>query len=97
MNAAFEKRLAVVWIILSALTVVSLAVLTIDGPGPIRPNAIVAISAVAVSLFKVRLIIQEFMEVRHAPKFLSRLTDAWLMLTAGVLIGTYCLGLLWYS
>ena len=96
MNAAFEKRLAVVWLILAALTVASLLVLSFDGPGEIEPNAVVAVIAVSVSLLKVRLILREFMEVRHAPKLLGRLTDAWLLLTGATLIGTYLVGLSFY-
>ncbi len=93
MNVAFEKRLAAVWLILSGLTVAYLFVLSFDGQGTIKPNAVVTVSAVAISLFKVRLILQEFMEVRHAPKLLKRLTDAWLLLTGATLIGTYLVGL----
>jgi hypothetical protein len=59
----------------------------------IKPNAVVTVSAVLISLFKVRLILQEFMEVRYAPKLLKRLTDAWLLLTGATLIGTYLVGL----
>ena len=95
-NAVFEKRLAVVWLILAGLTLASLLVLAVDGGETIEPNAFVAVIAVVVSLFKVRLILQEFMEVRHAPKLLGRLTDSWLLLTGAILIGTYLVGLSGY-
>jgi hypothetical protein len=41
----------------------------------------------------VRIIFREFMEVRDAPALLCRLTDAWVVLIAVVLLGSYFVGL----
>jgi len=88
-NAAFEKRLLVVWLALSAITLVSLLVGSLEGRDALTPNAAITSSAIAIALVKVRIIFREFMEVRHAPVLLGRLTDAWLLLTAVTLLGTY--------
>ena len=91
MNARFEKRLLVVWLVLSAITLASLWVASLDGEGEDArgASAVITSSVIAVALIKVRIILREFMEVRHAPVLLGRLTDSWLLLTAVILLGTY--------
>jgi hypothetical protein len=88
-NPAFGKRLLVVWLGLSAITLVSLWVGSRDARDAFTPNAAVTASAISMALIKARFILREFMEVRHAPVVLGRLTDAWLLLTAVTLLGTY--------
>jgi hypothetical protein len=51
------------------------------------------LSAILIALVKTRIIFREFMEVRHAPALLRRLTDLWLVLTGVILLGCYCAGL----
>jgi hypothetical protein len=41
----------------------------------------------------VRIIFREFMEVRHAPVLLRRLTDLWVALAGVSLLGSYFLGM----
>lgn len=87
------KRLVVVWLVLSAITLVQLGVGSIDGrPAPAH-NPAIAASAILVALIKVRIIVREFMEVRHAPVLLGRLTDLWVVLTAAILLGGYLAGM----
>ena len=45
-----------------------------------------------MALIKVRIIFREFMEVRHAPLLLCRLTDLWVVLTGVILLGCYLVG-----
>jgi len=90
----FNKRLAFVWVILAALT---LAYLWIDHSaaghaGLPKSSAVVTSSVIVIALVKVRIIFREFMEVRNAPALLCRLTDAWVVLIAGVLLGSYFVG-----
>ena len=92
MNARFPKRLLVVWLALCAATIVSLVVGSLDGPGPHRADAVVTSSAIVIALLKVRFIFREFMDVRHAPVLLSRLTDAWVLVTGVSLLGAYFAG-----
>jgi hypothetical protein len=43
-------------------------------------------------LIKFRIIMREFMEVRHAPPLLRRLTDILVAVIAVALLGTYLVG-----
>ncbi len=87
----FNKRLLFVWVILAALT---LAYLWIDhsAGGTLKSSAVVTSSVIVIALIKVRIIFREFMEVRDAPALLCRLTDAWVVLIAVVLLGSYFVG-----
>jgi hypothetical protein len=92
-NRPFEKRLTFVWLALSAITLVQLAVGSLGGRDSLAPNAAVTSSAIVIALIKVRVIIREFMEVRHAPVLLCRLTDVWVVLTGVSLLGSYVVGM----
>ena len=46
-----------------------------------------------IALIKVRVIMREFMEVRHAPPLLCRLTDLWVVSTGVSLLGAYFVGM----
>ena len=87
----FNKRLLVVWLILASLT---LTYLWIDqsANGSLRSSAIVTSSVIVIALIKVRIIFREFMAVRQAPVLLCRLTDAWVVLIAVALLGSYFIG-----
>jgi hypothetical protein len=87
----FNKRLLVVWLILASLT---LTYLWIDqsANGSLRSSEIVTSSVIVIALIKVRIIFREFMEVRQAPVLLCRLTDAWVVLIAVALLGSYFIG-----
>ena len=89
MTAAFEKRLIVVWLALSAITLAQLGVGSLAGRAALAPNAAITSSAILIALVKVRIIFREFMEVRHAPVLLCRLTDLWVVLTGVTLLGGY--------
>ncbi len=93
MTAAFNKRLMVVWLVLTAMTLVYVWMdRSVDGSAVLRPSAVVTTSAIVIALVKVRIIFREFMEVRHAPVFLCRLTDAWVVLVGVCLLGSYFIG-----
>jgi Prokaryotic Cytochrome C oxidase subunit IV len=90
-NIKFNKRLLVVWLVLASFT---LAYLAIDhaADGSLRASAVVTSSVIVIALIKVRIIFREFMEVRQAPALLCRLTDAWVVLIAAALLGSYFIG-----
>ena len=92
MKAGFEKRLIVVWLALSAITILQLGIGSIDGRAAQAGNSAIAASVIGIALIKVRIIIREFMEVRHAPVLLCRLTDLWVLLTAAMLLGGHLAG-----
>jgi len=91
-NAGFEKRLIVAWLALSAITIAQLGVGSLDGQAALTRNAAITSAAILIALIKVRVIIREFMEVRHAPVLLSRLTDLWVVFTGVALLGGYFAG-----
>ena len=93
MHGRFEKRLIVVWLALCAITLAQLGVGAVDRQAELAPNAAIAASAIGIALIKVRIIFREFMEVRHAPVLLGRLTDLWLVVTGVSLLGCYFFGL----
>jgi hypothetical protein len=82
----------IVWLALSAITLAQLGVGWSGGRAALTPNAAVTAGAILIALVKVRIILREFMEVRHAPVLLGRLTDLWLVLTGVVLLGAYFAG-----
>ena len=88
----FNKRLLVVWVVLASFT---LAYLGIDHSvdGSLKASPVVTSSVIVIALIKVRIIFREFMEVRQAPALLCRLTDAWVILIAASLLGTYFVGM----
>jgi hypothetical protein len=91
--AGVDKRLIVVWLVLSTITIAQLGIASFDRHAAITPNAAGASSAILIALVKARIIFREFMEVRHAPVLLRRLTDLWLVLTGVILLGCYFVGL----
>jgi hypothetical protein len=78
MSIFARNRLVVVWFFLSAITLLAWAIGAAHGKGPLHPDGAVAVSAIAITLIKVRVIIREFMDVRAAPTQLKTVTDAWL-------------------
>lgn len=92
MNAGFEKRLLVVWMVLSAMTIAQLAVGSVDRQAALTPSVAISSGAILMALIKVRIIFRQFMEVQHAPVRLRRLTDLWVVLTGAILLGSYLAG-----
>lgn len=93
MKARFEKRLLIVWLVLSSITLGYLWVGSVDPAWALRPSAVVTSSAIVMALIKVRIIFREFMETRQAPVLLRRLTDGWVLLMAVCLLGSYFVGM----
>jgi hypothetical protein len=83
----------VVWLALSAITLLQLGVGSLEDRASMQPNTAITAGAIVVALVKVRIIIREFMEVRHAPVLLCCLTDLWIVLTGVVLLGAYVVGM----
>jgi hypothetical protein len=93
MSTTFNKRLLIVWLILTSMTLVYVWMdNTVDQNGTLRASTVVTVSAILIALIKVRIIFREFMEVRHAPALLCRLTDAWALLIGVGLLGSYFVG-----
>ncbi|MGV0837614.1 cytochrome C oxidase subunit IV family protein [Mycolicibacterium thermoresistibile] len=75
------------WIVLTAITIGSWWLAPAHFKTTVDPSVPITVLVLALTLIKSRLIIQYFMEVRTAPRWLKRSTDAWLAVVfGGVLI-----------
>ena len=86
-DTGVDRRLTTTWIAAAVLTVVSWGVaVAVDG-GHAKPSTAVAVIGLMLAAVKVRLIIQQFMDVRTAPRWLKVFTDAWLgVLSLAILV-----------
>jgi hypothetical protein len=89
MTTTKARAITYVWIILSALTIVSWFL----GPARVAGTAVasvpITVAVLAMAFIKARLIIRYFMEVRTAPVWLKLATDAWLVVLWGALLAIY--------
>ena len=93
MSTTFNKRLLIVWAILTSMTLAYVWLdEAVDQNGTLRASTVVTVSAILIALIKVRIIFREFMEVRRAPALLCRLTDGWVVLIGVCLLGSYFIG-----
>lgn len=75
-----RSRLFVAWIVLCVMTLFAWWVGIRQDETLLQPQAMVGLSAMAITLIKVRIIVREFMDVKEAPAKLKRITDLWLVL-----------------
>ncbi len=78
-----------VWVILSAITLVSWWLGPARAGEGIAASVPITIAVLAMGLIKARLIIRYFMEVRTAPPWLRLSTDAWLVALWGAVLAIY--------
>jgi hypothetical protein len=72
-----KLRLLAAWLVLVAITGIYLGIdRSADDGGTLAASTIVTISAILFALAKVRIIMREFMDVRHAPPLLRRPTSS---------------------
>lgn len=93
MNLSADRRLTLAWIVVVALTLIYLVIdRAVDADGLIRPSTVASVAAILLALVKVRIIMREFMDVRHAPRVLRAMTDALVIVMGVCLLGTYLVG-----
>ena len=93
METSRKQRLNNAWLVLVAITVIYLWIdHTADKDGVPVSSTGVTVSAVVLALVKYRIIMREFMDVRHAPQVLRRMTDILLVVVAVALFGSYFAG-----
>ena len=87
------RRLATVWVVLVVFTLIYVVIdRTVDDRGVLGASTFATIAAMSLALIKVRIILREFMDVRHAPRVLRTLTDALVVVMAVSLVATYLVG-----
>lgn len=74
-----KRTLTVAWLALSAITVISWWLAPGHSGDPPVPSIPITVAVVVLGFVKCRMIIRYFMEVRTAPRWLGRSTDAWLL------------------
>ena len=93
MKPPFNQRLFVAWLVLTAITVLYLWIdHTASRHGVLVASTAVTVAAIAFALVKVRIIMRELMEVRHAPPLLRRLTDLLIAVMAVAMLASYFVG-----
>ena len=84
MKALAMTRISLTWFLLVGATLLSFEL----GHGAGIPDGRWASVAILVITFaKVRFVVRDFMEIRHAPGWLRWLFDAWIFLACSLLIG----------
>ncbi|MGB1561913.1 MAG: cytochrome C oxidase subunit IV family protein [Sinimarinibacterium flocculans] len=93
MSASTDARLRLVFALLTGVTLLSWWLGTRDGGEAFSPSVAITVSVLLIAALKVRVIVWEFMELRHAPAALRRFADAFLVLLMALLLGMHAWGL----
>ena len=78
-----RTRISFVWLLLVLATLLSWGMghgVGLDDPAHIRATVII------VAFIKVRLVILDFMEIRHAPLAMRATAEAWILLVCAALL-----------
>jgi heme/copper-type cytochrome/quinol oxidase subunit 4 len=88
-----SKRLFIAWLVLVVITVIYLWIdETVDANGALASSTTVTAAAICLALVKFWIIMREFMDVRHAPQGLRRVTNLLVALIAVALLSAYFVG-----
>jgi hypothetical protein len=80
-----RKRASVVWAVLMAATCVSTWMLSRDAFTPV----IATVAVFVIATVKVRYVILDFMELRHAPLVVRVAFEAWPLLVTSLVLAYY--------
>ena len=93
MKLPADRRLTVAWIVVVAVTLLYLVIdRSVDDDGAVGASTAASVAAIALALAKIRIIMREFMDVRHAPRVLRIVTDALVIVMGAALLGSYLVG-----
>jgi hypothetical protein len=93
MKLSADKRLFVAWLVVVGITLMYLVIDgSADNGGVLVASTSATVAAIVLALVKLRIIMREFMDVRHAPQVLRRMTDILLVVVAVALFGSYFAG-----
>ena len=93
MQTSDKTRLLGAWLVLVAITLIYLWIdHSADTSGVLVASTAVTVFAIALAVAKFRIILREFMDVRHAPPMLRRLTDLLVAVIAVALLSSYLIG-----
>ena len=81
------------WIVVVAVTLLYLVIdRSVDDDGVLGASTFASLAAIVLALAKLRIIMREFMDVRHAPRVLRTMTDGLVIVMGACLLGTYLVG-----
>ncbi len=83
MPQSLPRRITIIWLLLVLATGLSWG--SAHDLGHLGART-ATMAAILIAFFKARLIILDFMEVRHAPLPLRLICEAWVVVVAGALI-----------
>ena len=89
MGSYLNNRLTHVWAFLTAITVASWWIGQSRGTG-FQLDAAVTLTVLLMASVKAQLVIQYFMEVRSAPRWLKQTACGWNIGLLLLLLGVYC-------
>ena len=93
METAAKRWLLVAWGAVVAITVIYFWIdRSADDRGALVASTAVTVAAIGLALVKFRIILREFMDVRHAPLLLRRVTDLLVVVIAAALLSAYFVG-----
>jgi hypothetical protein len=93
MDPRTSKRLNITWLALVAISVMYLWIDdTAEDGGVHIASTAVSLAAIGLGLLKFRVIMREFMDVRHAPRMMRRLTDLLVAVIGVALLASYAAG-----
>ena len=93
MKTSAPKRLFIAWFVLVVITVIYLWIDDkADRNGVLVNSTTVTVAAICLALIKFWIIMREFMDVRHAPEGLRRVTNLLVALIAVALLSAYFVG-----
>ena len=93
MSTTTDTRLRLTFAILTGVTLLSWWLGTRNEGLAFSPNAVVTVAVLLIAALKVRIIVWEFMELRHAPALLRHIADAFLIALIALLLGLHAYGL----
>ncbi len=83
------RRVTYVWLVLSAVTVVTWLLGHAEQSYGRTASIAVAMVVLAIAMGKAYLIIRHFMEVRSGPRWLRVFTDVWIVTLWGTIVEIY--------
>jgi heme/copper-type cytochrome/quinol oxidase subunit 4 len=92
MSASTASRLRLVCALLTGVTLLSWWLGVRGGEKALSPDAAITVAVLLIAALKVRVILWEFMELRHAPASLRRFADIFLIVLIAVLLALHTYG-----
>lgn len=87
MKALLLTRVSAMWALLVGATLLSWELG--HGVGFSGASASASVAILVVTFVKLRVVVQEFMEIRHAPRGLRWAFDGWIVLACALLVGLF--------